>query len=388
MEDTRPPQYHYWDQLLEHIGSGKASPREFRYNNKIFFDGSLLYPRQLEIHLPGNHIIPCDLHCPHCAGKKFDKPLGTWEMDGLSLLDKLKGKVPYHIYGGAYTEPTLNPYFMSYLAMTKRHGNHFGIHTHGVYLELLEEMQGFLTELNRISTDETDYLSISLDAGTPESWTKTKGYKGNGNGFYEILNGVEHAVAIRKKAKKGHAIRLCYLVSPYSGSDDDFNSIINLAQSLQVDSLRFSIPFAPYNQDFNKVREYKMQREVPANLIMQYRLEPYLSKSQDEKPYIFYTGSEFTDIDKFTFHKCLYGYYQLTLGADGYYYKCSTTATPTMEMCRLGKVSDNLADFHQIIKFNQNFSWDAHTCFDKGARCNRMGLEINTEYAKLQPDVE
>ena len=358
--DSRPPEYRYWDQLVKHLG-----------DTDRIFNGELIYPRQFEIHLPGNHVRPCDLNCPHCAGKYFQKDLGTWEMDGLELLNKLEGNIPYHIYGGAYTEPLLNPYFMSFLNMTKRHGNHFGIHTNGVLLSKLEEQQGWLTELNRISTDSVDYLSVSIDAGSPQSWMKTKGTKKDL--FGEIIEGLRKAVETRAK----YAIRLCYLISPHSGTREDFDSIVSIARETGVDSLRFSIPFAPYNQSFSKVREYKRDRESMTDMY-EGMLSSYL---RGERPYIFYTGPEFTDIDRFTFKQCVYPYYQITYGADGYAYKCSTTATPTMSMCRLGKITNDLGEFHFLLRRNANPLWDANICFRNGARCNRMGLEINAKYS-------
>jgi MoaA/NifB/PqqE/SkfB family radical SAM enzyme len=372
-KDMRPPEYHYWNQLMEHLNG----------DIRAFFNGELVYPRQFEIHLPGNHLVPCDMHCTHCAGKKFQKDLGNWEMDGLELLNNLRGKIPYHIYGGAYTEPLLNPYFMSSLHMTKRHGNHFGIHTNGMLLSKLEEQCGWLTELNRISTDNADYLSVSLDAGLPCSWAKTKGINQE-NLFNEIIRGINKAVEIKRRAKKGHAIRICYLISPHSDSIENFEAIVKIAKDIGVDSLRFSIPFACYNQSFDEVRKYKQMREMPMTNIYEKRLAPYLSSSQSERPYIFYTGPEFTDIDKFDFKQCLYCYYQITYGADGYAYKCSTTATPTMEMCRLGKITSDLDEFHGLLLKNANPNWNADTCFSKGARCNRMGLEINKKYSAIQ----
>lgn len=368
IKDTRLEVYRYYDQLIKHIGTA----------DKIF-NGELVYPRQLEIHLPGNHIKPCNLHCPHCAGKYFDKSLDRWEMKALDILDQLKGAVPYHIYGGAYTEPLLNPYFMAFLAMTKKHGNHFGIHTSGVLLNMLEENLGFLTELNNLSTDSEDYLSISLDAGSPESWGRTKGTR-DIELFYEIIDGIASATAIRSD-KPGHAVRVCYLITDKNDSEKDIEYIVKQMKILKVDSLRFSIPFGNYNQAFDKVREYKRNTEIPLNYKYEEILAPYLSQDVNEKPYIFYTGPEFTDIDKFTFTHCAYGYYQITLGADGYIYKCSTTATPTMKFCRLGLVTDDIENFNKMIRRNQDIRWNANICFENGARCNRMGLEINTEYA-------
>lgn len=374
--DPRPPEYKYWNQLNNHLGDDINAIKR----------GDFAWPRQWEIHLPGDHVIPCDLDCPHCAGRLFDKSLGIWEMDALELMDKVAGKIPYHIYGGAYTEPTINPYFMTFLAMTKKHGNHFGIHTNGVNLIGLQRTTGFLTELNRISTDRTDYLSVSIDAGTEESWCKTKGVDfddyiyADDTMFHDIFDGISTAAQIRKNVGggEGHAIRLCYLISPASDSDRDFASIVNVAKEIGVDSIRFSIPFANYNQSFESVKKYKQNREIPGDKDYSDRLSSYLSKSEDEHPYIFYTGPEFTDIDKYTFNDCYYGYYQITFGADGYCYKCSTTATPTAKQCRLGKIPRDLGSFMRMIRANEKRGWDCKkNCFVNGLRCNRMGLEIN-----------
>jgi len=377
-EDSRPEEYHYYNQLKNHLWKSEVPLESFVGGNSLF------YPRQFEIHLPGNHKRACQLNCDHCAGKYFSKDLGHWEILGLELLDNLKGKIPFHIYGGAYTEPLLNPYYLTFLAMTKKYNNHFGIHTNGTLLNWLEKEQGWLTELNRLSTDETDYLSVSIDAGTALSWGKSKGTK-NFIQFTDILEGIRTAINIREQAGKGHAIRLCYLISPLADGQVDFEKIISFAKEVKVDSLRFSIPFAPYNQAFKKVHDYKDSREIPGNMDYQKRLSPFLSKSMDERPYIFYTGPEFTDIDRYTFEKCYYFGYQITLGADGHFYKCSTVATPTAKQCRLGKATSSLNKFNEILNKNADLSWNCQKmCFNKKLRCNRMGLEINSAIEEIK----
>jgi len=359
LNDPRPDQYLYYKQLVQHLKS--------RDN---------IYPRQLEIHLPADHRSSCNLNCPHCAGRWFDKSLGTWEVDALSLLLQLKGAVPYHIYGGAYTEPVMNPYLLTFIAMTKRFNNHFGIHTNGTQLAGLQKLNGFLSELNRLSTDDTDYLSISIDAGNPVSWCRTKGTKQTSL-FYDIIKGIELAASMFND--NSHALRLCYLISPASGDDENFKSIVEIARKYHVHSLRFSIPFANYNITFNNVRKYKRNIEQKYNSVYRDMLRPYLSKSKDERPYIFYTGPEFTDIDRYTFDKCYYSLYQITLGADGHIYRCSTVATPTGQQCRLGRITDDKDEFDRIVEYSQHTDWDcSQLCFKHNLRCNRMGLEINT----------
>lgn len=375
--DMRPEEYLYWVQLMKHLGNDREK----------FFNGEFIWPRQFEIHLPSNHKKPCNLNCPHCAGKLFDRSMGNWEREGLELLDKLEGAIPYHIYGGAYTEPLVNPYYMAFLNMTKKYNNHFGIHTNGTILNWLETEMGWLTELNRISTDRIDYLSVSLDAGFPWSWAKTKGTK-KLELFNEIIEGIRKACTIREKNNdKGHAIRLCYLISPESGTRENFEAITATAKDIGVDSLRFSIPFGNYNQPFDKVRNYKYNVELPGDLKYRELLKDIVSKDENERPYIFYTGPEFTDIDLFDFDKCLYGYYQITYGADGYVYKCSTTATPTAKQCRLGKITSDLEVFKEMIIKNCDPNWDCQKmCFAHGVRCNRMGFEVNRGYREFKQE--
>jgi hypothetical protein len=168
------------------------------------------------------------------------------------------------------------------------------------------------------------------------------------------------------------------LISPFSDSEHDFNSIVNLAKYTGVDSLRFSIPFANYNQSFDTVREYKRARES-MDTIYTMMLGKYLSDKKTDRPYIFYTGPEFTDVEKFKFKQCAYGYYQLTFGADGYTYKCSTVATPTAKHCRLGETPKNMEELKKLIMDNNNPKWDCKKmCFERGLRCNRQAIEINT----------
>jgi len=377
--DSRPPPYHYWKQLLAHLSNQGFDPPEDAILTRAF-----AWPRQWEIHLPNDHKKPCQLHCPHCAGKLFDHGLGRWESKALALQEKLEGAIPFHVYGGAYTEPLGNPYFTAFLAGTKRHGNHFGIHTNGVLLKQLEDTQGFLTEIHALSSDDVDYLSISLDAGLPWSWARTKA--GKSTLYPEIWEGIRMACKIRDKAgKPSHAIRVCYLISPESDTPEDFQAVVAYAKACGVDSLRFSIPFDNYLKDFDTVREYKELRETPGDTKYWEMLKPYLSTSKDARPYIFYTEPWLTDVDRFTFHRCAYSYFQITSSADGWLYPCSTVASPTAKHLRLGEATDDVETFKALIKRNQESSHNPQTqCFGHCLRCNRMGVEINAAVEGLE----
>ena len=369
-KDSRPPEYHYWNQLMNCLGG----------DIERFFDGTLVYPRQLEIHLPSNHKKPCNFNCYYCQGLLVRQPLNPYELKALYLIDKLSGKIPFIIYGGAYSEPLMNPYLTTFLAITKKHNSHFGIHTNGSYLYILEESQGFLTELCRLAKDRQDYLSISLDAGYSASHRRTKNTEKNW--FWEIIDGIKSMVKARGN-KDYPTIRICYLLNKVNSSPEELESIVSLARDLGIDSLRFSIPYDLYGLDFKKVRHYKGIYEVGKTDEYEKKLKLLLSSSISEKPYIFYLGPEIQDVDKMCFKQCIYGYYQITLGADSIVYKCSSTATPTFPANQLGKIPDTLEELEELIIANQDVWWNPQNCFKAGARCNRMALEINSMYAQL-----
>ena len=96
----RPNEYCYWDHFVEHIGD----------LDKIF-GKTPVYPRQIEFHLPGDGKVSCNFHCYYCGGKKFGNDLGSWEEQGLKLIEVLDGRIPFHIYAGSHTEPisTISP---------------------------------------------------------------------------------------------------------------------------------------------------------------------------------------------------------------------------------------------------------------------------------------
>jgi len=361
----RPKGYRYWERLKQHLGGDTGK----------IFNGDLIYPRQLEIHLPGNGKVRCNFNCPWCQGSELKQSLGQWEVEGLRLLHNLKGAVPLHVYGGAYTEPMLNSHMLTYLKTTKLYGNEFGIHTNGSQLARLEESEGFLTKLMDIADGDNDYLSISLDAGFAETHTKAK--RLNGNYFDTILYGLRKASKIRGD-RIYPALRIVYLLNKDNSSKAEIDNIVATSKLLKIDSIRFSIPYDLYGRDFECVRRYKHRVEVANTAKYYHILEPHLkTQSHDSKPFIFWVPPEFQDVDEMNYTQCVYSYFQITLAADGYMYRCSSTASPSFKFCRLGEITSDLDKFNKMVMRNHNPDWNPSLCFEYGARCNRMAIELN-----------
>lgn len=365
---VRPDNYQYLKIFRDHLGQDLSR----------VFDGQLIYPRQVEVHLPANGTVPCNFHCFYCQGRDVDQAMGRWEEKGLALMDKLKGAIPYYIYGGVYTEPLMNRHLLDYLKMTKKYRNNFGIHTNGSLFVGLEKRQKFCTTAIDIADSTLDYISVSLDAGTTESHKLTKNLKRDW--FSEIIEGLRLLAEIRG-AKTSPVLRVCYLMNEYNSSPEEIEGIVTLMRDIKVDSLRFSVPYEVYGKPFEVVERYRESVELPFGAECERRLQPHLSKGFREKPYVFWHPPGYQDVTKMTYRQCVYSYYQITFGADGHVYKCSSTATATFKDNILGEVTDDLATFNQMVLANHNAQWEAATCFQAGARCNRIALEINDAWA-------
>jgi MoaA/NifB/PqqE/SkfB family radical SAM enzyme len=366
-KDSRPEGYQYIKIIRDHLDG----------DDKTIFNGKLKYPRQMEVHLPGNRLIPCNFECFYCQGKIVNQALGQWEEKGLNLIEKLKGSIPYYIYGGAYVEPLLNKYLLDYLKLTKKYGNNFGIHTNGSLLLELEEEKEFCSTLVKLADSKLDYISISLDAGSTDSHCKTKNIKDDW--FSKIIEGVRLLVKLRGR-KKYPVIRVCYLMNKYNSSKEEIGQIVRIMKDAAVDSLRFSVPYDLYGKKFDKVKRYRNRVEIPFGMKCEETVREYLSKSKNEKPFIFWHPPDFQDVEKMCFKQCIYSYYQITFGSDGMVYKCSSTASPSFKKMQLGKITDDIDIFNKMVIANHNPDWDAGTCFSLGGRCNRIALEINEHW--------
>jgi len=357
LKDNRPKDYSYIDMVKDHLGGDLGQ----------IFNGEIIYPRQMELHLPGDGINPCNFNCFYCQAQKLKKNLSRWEKDALRLIERLGGKIPWIILSGQYTEPLLNPYFLDFVEGIKRSGSIYGIHTNGSLLETVAE------ELCFHSTSPRDFVSCSLDAGSADSHTKTKNLKINM--FDRIIDGLESLTRLRGN-KYFPAIRVTYLMNKQNATPEEIKNVVAIMKKIKPDTLRFSIPYAHYGNSFAKVDHYRKSVELRYEEEYFDLVAPYLSKKPG-KPFIFWLSPKHQDVRRLNFDQCITGYFSIVFGADGRVYKCSSATAPDFKACRLGKVTDDVEKFRKMIAKNQNPAWLPGACYAQGARCNRIMIEIN-----------
>lgn len=361
-----PEVYRYFDLLKQHLGGDLSR----------IFNGELIYPRQFEIHLPGNGRMACNFDCYYCQARKLEKTLERFETTALSLIGKLNGKIPWITFSGQYTEPLLNPYLLHFIRVIKDQGSSYGIHTNGSLFGFLDVKNDFLTKLCEESSSPDDFITCSLDAGFTESHMRTKGLKGNQ--FDSIVFGLKRLVETRD-GRNFPSIRVTYLMNEQNSSPDEIKSAVSTIERIGVDSLRFSIPYDYYGNSLSKTKEYKEKIELKYGQKYQDLISPYLS-NDGERPCVYWMPPEYQDVESMDYKACIDGYYQICLGADGWFYRCTSAAAADFKACRLGRVTDDLGEFESIIRKNQSRNWSPSTCFAQGTRCSRMALNINKKW--------
>ncbi len=362
----RPEVYQYQKALLKHIGG----------DINIAKTGKLIYPKSLEIHLGGIK-TPCNLKCAHCEGALLDKKIHQNSTALLKTISLLRNKISYFVFSGAYSEPTLDTNLINYLGEIKKNNANFGIHTNGTLTKKL------LKNILAIG-DENDYISISLDACSEKSFQIIKNSKRKL--FNKILENIKY-IALNNKNKI--QFRLTYLLSKY---DTDKTGLYNFLDKLNkfsdsISSLRFSVPYLYYGLDIKTVKKIQKQQIVPLYKKAEQLINEYINKHNPIGLKIFVLPPSTQDINKLKKIKyCLFGYYQITLGADGYFYQCNAVASEKYKHLRLGELNENISlkGINNIIKKNQDLIFNPQTsCFAFGCRCDRPGMEFNLLGEKL-----
>lgn len=131
----------------------------------------------------------CNLHCPECltgSGKLLRKRGKILPDDFKQIIDQVCGELCYLLlyFQG---EPFLHPHFVDFIRYAKSKGIFVASSTNG----------HFLSESNaaEIVRSGLDYLIISLDGVTPESYRKYR----KGGDFNRVISGIEALVRAKKE---------------------------------------------------------------------------------------------------------------------------------------------------------------------------------------------
>jgi sulfatase maturation enzyme AslB (radical SAM superfamily) len=328
-----------------------------------------IIPYQVEFQPPPRGKKICWLECPYCYGLSADNNgQRLSEERGLEILKQiLDGGVKKIIFAGYATDPLNCDYIDSLLDLTISNKATFGFNT-----KALKISENFFNVLKNNKISDGSYISLSVDAGSNETYNLIHNVKAKKVKIYDqVLNNARKLGDIKKV--NYFDLSAAYLVNINSASPNDYENFINDFTNAGCNVLRFSFPQPP--------KDIKTDKGVVPT---QEEINFYISdlnklkiKYENDKCLILITNP---DGDHDIYNKprtlpCYARYLFPTVGFDGWLYNCSQSSAPNFRSTALGNL--NKDDFWNLF-YNydgENFDSFLRVCNKKigesGCRCDR-----------------
>jgi MoaA/NifB/PqqE/SkfB family radical SAM enzyme len=329
-------------------------------------------PIQLEIQ-PGRESGKklCWMSCPYCYGGSADNTGTRLEIEKyLSVLDETvrgpHGNINKIIVAGYATDPLHYEHISQLIKKIISNKQIMGIHT-----KLLKIPKNLDNIIKEGDLKKGSYLTISLDAGFPESYNKTHGLQGSKN----ILSQIIENIKIMKSLKKDNLnIGATYLVTSVNNSDEEIRESIKICNEIGVQTLRFSMPQTPRGYMLTEgediiIKEKTKEIERIANIVSD-------TKSQDCVVTAVDPDKDFK-IDKTRYLPCFARFVHPAVGFDGQLYHCSESSSPNFSSMSLGNLKEG-GFWKSYYNYDLEKIKDAFSEMEKNAcMCDRKLFIVN-----------
>ena len=337
------------------------------------FDKKLI-PYQVEFQAPPRGKKICWLECPYCYGLSAEDNGERLKKDrGIQILEEiLSGGVNKIIFAGYATDPLNCSYIDDLLNMTISKKAIFGFNT-----KALKISDKFFKILDENVIQDSSYISLSIDAGSNETYNKIHAVKGSAKIYDRVLLNTQKLGKIRKK--NYFDLSAAYLVNVHSGNEYDCEKFINDFMNAGCNLLRFTFPQQPKGiQTEDGVVPLENEKVNYKKMI-----EKFKTKYQNSECSILIVDA---DTDHNIYKKprtlpCYARYVFPTVGFDGWLYNCSQSSAPNFRSSALGDLTKN--NFWELF-YNydlQNFENFQAKCNKKigesGCKCDRKEHVLN-----------
>ncbi|MDC0366771.1 radical SAM protein, partial [Pelagibacteraceae bacterium] len=317
----------------------------------------------------------CWLECPYCYGLSAEDNGERLEKKrGLQILKQiLDGGVKKIVFAGYATDPLNCDYIGELLDLTISSKAIFGFNT-----KALKISDTFLNALKNNKTIDGSYISLSVDAGSNETYNLIHDVKAKKVKIYDqVLNNAKKLGDIKKK--NYFDLSAAYLVNINSANIKDYENFINDFMAAGCNVLRFSFPQPP--KDI-KTEKGVVPTQEEVNLYIS-DLNKLKKKYENDKCLILITNP---DSDHDIYNKprtlpCYARYLFPTIGFDGWLYNCSQSSAPNFRSTALGDL--NKDDFWKLFYNYESENLDnfMNICNKKisesGCRCDRKEHIVN-----------
>jgi len=346
---------------------------------KIFKEKILdkkIIPYQVEFQAPPRGKKICWLECPYCYGLSAEDNGERLQKDrGIEILKQiLDGGVKKIIFAGYATDPLNCSYIEDLLDLTITKKAVFGFNT-----KALKVSDKFFEILSSKKIINDSYISLSVDAGSNETYNKIHGVKNISKIYDKVLENTKKLGDIRKS--KNFDLSAAYLVNINSAKSYDYENFINNFMKAGCNLLRFTFPQQPKG----------INTEIG---VIPSEIEKDYYKKDLEKLKIKYENSECSilivdaDDDHNIYDKprtipCFARYVFPTIGFDGWLYNCSQSSAPNFRLSALGDLKiNNFWDLYynyKVEKFNDYLISCSKNINDTGCRCDRKEHVLNQQ---------
>ena len=334
-----------------------------------------IIPYQIEFQAPPRGKKICWLECPYCFGLSADNNGERLSKErGLEILKQiLDGGVKKIIFAGYATDPLNCSYIGELLDLTISKKAVFGFNT-----KALKISDTFLKALKNNKISEGSYISLSVDAGSNETYNLIHDVKAQKAKIYDqVLNNARRLGDI--KSENYFDLSAAYLVNINSANFNDYENFINDFMSAGCNVLRFSFPQPPKD---TKTENGVIPTQEEINFYIS-DLNKLKKKYENDKCLIIITNP---DGDHDIYNKprtvpCYARYLFPTVGFDGWLYNCSQSSAPNFRSTALGDLTKD--DFWKLFYNYDSENLDSflNVCnkkiSDSGCRCDRKEHIVN-----------
>ena len=154
-----------------------------------------IIPHQVEFQAPPRGKKICWMECPYCYGLSAEDNGDRLSKErGLEILSQIiQGGVNKIIYAGYATDPLNCEYMDDLLEMTIKNEVIFGFNT-----KILKVSDRFVKLLDNERLAIGSYMSLSIDAGSNETYKKIHNIKSSAPIYDRVLNNVTKIGTVRK----------------------------------------------------------------------------------------------------------------------------------------------------------------------------------------------
>ena len=337
------------------------------------FDKKLI-PYQVEFQAPPRGKKICWLECPYCYGLSAEDNGERLKKDrGIQILEEiLYGGVNKIIFAGYATDPLNCSYIDDLLNLTISKKAIFGFNT-----KALKISDKFFKILDENVIQDSSYISLSIDAGSNETYNKIHAVKGSAKIYDRVLSNTQKLGKIRKK--NYFDLSAAYLVNIHSGNEYDCEKFINDFINAGCNLLRFTFPQQPKGtKTDNGVVPAEHEKKNYKKMLEKFKLK---YESPNCSILIVDADTDHNIYKKPRTLPCYARYVFPTVGFDGWLYNCSQSSAPNFRSSALGDLTKN--NFWELF-YNydlQNFESFQAKCNKKigesGCKCDRKEHVLN-----------